>query len=285
MKFFQKRWVAVIICLAMIVLAVMITTIRDNRSAYEPGDVHAAEEWAKEYYTSYTRFISDVGNRLSEDTKKQISVMNAELDYTHGGVCGVVVVKSVADRSMEDAAYDFFSELQLGDNDCLILIDVTAEDWYFAYGAEFSRYVDHEIEILLHSDMSAAYGNLNEALPVLYEDLMGWYQSYLPLSDQEKISSDTASNATSFFTVIIILLAVIMFMTSVSRMNRRVSRRWGPTVVVTGRRNRTIRYDMEPDYHYPPRTDIYRRYPNSDFDNHRSGVGGKSRGNGFRRGR
>ena len=275
MKFFQKRWVSIVVCLVMIVTAVIITGFRDHRISYEPENVDTARDWAEEYYTSYTRFISDIGGRLTEDSKIQISVMNAELDYSYGGICGVAVVKSVGDVPMEDAAHNMYSELYLGDKDCLLLVDVTAEEWYLLSGAELSQYVNQELKTRIQSAMDGAYDDLNGHIPLLCENLMGWYRSHLPLSDQEKISADTASSSVSFFTVIIILLVVIMFAASASRMSRRASRRWGPTVVITGRRNRTIRYDLEPDYHYPPRTDIYRRSPNNGSVERSWRLGGK----------
>lgn len=263
MEFLKKRWVSIIISLAMIVAAIVIIGMKNRQISYEPDHNNEAQVWAEQYYSSYTRFISDIGGRLTEETKDRIAVINAIMDYSYNGICSVAVVKSVGDMSMEDAARNLSSELLLGDYDSLLLLDVTAKDWYLFSGTDFTQYVDDELDKLLETHTSALWEDLNKKLPILYDNLLIWYQNHVPLSNQEKISADTASSSASFFTVIIILLAVIMMMTSASRMKRKTSRRWAPTVVVTGRKNRTIRYDLEPDENYLLGSEIYRRNPNS----------------------
>ena len=288
MKFLQKRWVSVVLCIVMIISAISITNSRNKQREYSPDDQNAAEAWAEEYYGSYTRFVDDRANALSENTIQELSIQNAALDYSHSSICGVAVVNTVGGKSMEDAAYDMSAELQLGDSDALLLIDIKAEDWYFAYGADFSYYVDHELELLFRSAMDGAYQDLDASLPALYSDLADWYGTNMPLSENDKISTGSSSGSALFVTLLVILLIVGFIMSSITRFGRRV---------IGGYRPRRFWYApgvrIDPISGMPRHTTTtsYRRPGQSGgfggsrrgggFSGRSGGFGGSSRGGGF----
>ena len=280
MKFLNKRWVSLVLCILMIAAAIGITASKNRSSSYQPEDPYTAEAWGEEYYGSYVRFVDDRADVLSDETIRQISIKNVAFDYSHSSICGVVVVKSVGSKTMEDAAYDYSEELQLGDFDSLLLIDLSAEDWYFVYGAEFSYYVDHELEMIFRSALDGAFDDLDDGLIMLFNQLAPWFENNMPLSDSEKISAGNSTGSTQFVTVLVVLLIIIMILSSIARVSRRRYNVWGPTVFLGG-------YDRRRNIFHGPGPGHGPRPPhNSRSTSHRpsgraGGFGGSSRGSGF----
>lgn len=298
MKFLQKRWVSVVLCLIMIIAAVRITSSRDRRPDYQPQDQNTAEAWAEESYGSYIHLIDDRASVLSERTVQELSVRNAALDYSYGSVCGVVVVKSVGQLSMEDAAYDLFDELQLSDADTLLLVDLTAEDWYYLYGSDFSYYVDYELEILFRGAMDGIYEDLDTGLVMLFSDLSDWYGEHLSSSESSVYQAEDTFGTALFVLVLIVILVVAIILSAVGRAGRRVVRGWGPTIIVGGHRHRPFHYGpgprpgagpgARPMHGYRPtqnrpagRSGGFGGTNRGGFSGRPGGFGGKSRGGGF----
>ena len=123
MKFFQKRWVAITLCILMILTALAIGRAKESRSR-EPAAMDApVQSWE-----SYSRYVVDKTGLLSEETIRKISERNAESDASYSSVCGVGLLDSVSGSSMEEAAFDWRDDLGLGDNDYFLLLDWNSGD-------------------------------------------------------------------------------------------------------------------------------------------------------------
>lgn len=232
MNFFKKRWVAVTLCIIMVLAALGISYSR-KAPEYAPANSHAAESWGEENYDSYTNYVYDETGNLSSSTVRELSEVNAMLDYRYGSICGVAVMDSVT-GSMEDAAYDMSAALELGDSDCLLLLDAAQEEWYFVYGADFSYYVDNELEILLQGGLNDDYDQLNNMLPDTFDELADWYEDHVPVQ-QEGVATSTVQHGGGM-AVLVILITVIVLVTVISAIARSFRRRviggWDPTFFV-----------------------------------------------------
>lgn len=223
MKFFQKRWVAITLCIVMIVAAIGIGQAK-NRNTYKPESTAAAEQWGEENYAAYSRFLRDGANLLSAKTEQTLSSYNGAWDYSYESVCGVVTVSGLDGQDMEDAAYDQAEELGLGSYDCLLLVDAESQEWYFVYGDDFGYYVNNELDILFRGTLGSAVTNPDKQLPDLFEKLSGWYKDNLPVSGQaaQKNRSGLVAGGAVFFVLLIILLIIAAIVSAIVRAGRRV---------------------------------------------------------------
>lgn len=223
MKFFQKRWVAVTLCIVMIVAAIGIGQAK-KRNTYKPESTAAAEQWGEENYAAYSRFLRDGANLLSGKTEQTLSSYNGAWDYSYESVCGVVTVSSLDGQDMEDAAYDQAGELGLGSFDCLLLVDAESQEWYFVYGDDFGYYANNELDILFRETLGSAVTNPDKQLPDLFEKLSGWYKDNLPVSGQaaQENRSGLVAGGAVFFVLLIIILIFAAIFSAIVRAGRRV---------------------------------------------------------------
>lgn len=226
MKFLKKRWVAVVLCVIMVLAAVVIAVGRTQTATYEPSNLHAAEDWGEENYEAYTGFVRDEADALSTGTVKALSEVNAALDYTYGSICGVAVVDGVS-GTMEDAAYDMYATLELGDDDCLLLLDVAQEQWYFVYGDDFSWYVDNELEILFQGGLNDDYDKLNSMLPETFEELADWYEDHVPVEQEGAAEASYGGGIAIMSILLIVLVIVIVVISILNSIRRRIVGGWG----------------------------------------------------------
>lgn len=280
MKFFQKRWVAVLLCLAMIGTAIGVSVYRNQNS-----DV----SWGESNYDSYTKFVNDEAGMLNASTIEKISSYNAQLDYRHGSICALATVNGTDGETLEDLSYALSEDMKLGEQDALLVLDIDDADWYFVYGSDFSYYVDHELEVLLRGSMTDAVQSPNSVLPKLYGELADWYDEQIPVADQNQPAAEEHSiELTGMQALLIIAIIIIVFAAIFSRPRRRFG--WGPVIFLGGHRHRP---------HYPPPGPRTRPGPgpgpgpgsrphHSDNRPPRGGssggFGGSSRGSGFSRG-
>ncbi len=281
MGFFKKRWVAVALCVVMVIAAIGITSSKEQKQEYRPDLESNAEAWGEANYSSFTSFIYNDDELLSDGAVREISQINASLDYAYGSICGLAVFHGLDGWSLEDAAYDLSGQLELGDSDCLLVVDTDSRDWYFVYGDEFSYYVDNELEILFRGIMEDAVKDPSGVLPEVYEELADWYEDNLPLADREG-----SSDGDAVFGPLIVLIFVLILVVAIGSAARTGSRviRTGPVFFVGGHRHRPWR-------HRPPPGPGPRPGPRpggGSFTSRPSrpsgrsgGFGGSSRGSGF----
>lgn len=132
MKFLKKKGVAV----AVLVLAILVSSVIgiSKKPVVEPGIGPELDETISTAY--YETFIVDEAGVLSAKTEKALSVYNANWDNWAGSIMAVVTVDRVG-GSMEDAAYSWAYELELGENDAVLLFHTGGKDAYFLTSGNF----------------------------------------------------------------------------------------------------------------------------------------------------
>ena len=278
MKFFQKRWVAISLCILMLLAAFGISQKKQNKAAYQPSDSASAEEWGEDNYGSYTRYILDQADLFSDSTVRKLSEYNAVFDYAHGSICGVATVSSLDGQPIDDAAYDAAESIGLGGSDYLLLLDEETEDWYFIYGDDASYYVDNRLEILVTGAMDTVFRNTDDTMLELFDDLEEWYTDTVPLADTTTDGSGNGMviGGTFLFVALIVILILLAVISSCIRAGRRFVGGWWPVFV--GRSYHRTHFHHAPPPGPRPRSNPGPRSTPSSGKGRSGGFGGSSRG-------
>lgn len=124
MKLFKSRFFAVIVMIAAILVACVHGF--NTRQVVEVPDGAAPldENISTAYYEEY---IVDEAKILSSKTERSLSIYNANWDKMAGRIIAVVTVKNAGD--IEDAAWNWAYDLELGENDAILLIDASSGEY------------------------------------------------------------------------------------------------------------------------------------------------------------
>ena len=104
MELLKKRWVAVVVTLLVIGLAVCFGIMKAQSGSNLPAEGSGALDAAVDT-SSYTRFLYDQADLLSPSAEETILLYNANWDRRYNSVVAVVTLESVGTSSLEDAAY------------------------------------------------------------------------------------------------------------------------------------------------------------------------------------
>ena len=271
MKFFQKRWVAITLCVLMIVASLAISSARTSKE-YQPDSTSSAEAWGQDNYGSFTRYIRDDAGLLSEKTIRSLSEHNAALDYAYDSICGVAIVDlGIASGKMEDEAFDLGYEMGLGETDFFLLLDTKSRDWYFAYGTDAGQYVDHSLEVLLTGTMDEVFDKPEQTLTKLFDELGDWYGKHMPVSGSKDGGSTIRTlGGTVLFVFMLVILIVISVISALIRTGRRMMWRasgWMPFLF------------LNQHHHHGPFGPNPNPGPRPRSGGRAGGFGGSSRGN------
>lgn len=284
MKFFKKRWVAIVLCIVMIVCALAIGSRHSTASDYKPESLSEAQQWGKENYETFTRYICDEAGLLSDSTVETISGRNGALDYSYGSIVGLWIVNE-EDLDLAEETEKQFESMGLGDKDFLFALNICDEDWYFRYGSEAGYYVDQKLEILITESISSVFTRTDQTIKGLYEDLGEWYNDTMPLAQQDEYYGEnewTVVGGSAVIVFLLIVLVIVLIVVSAIRSCRRVVYGYRPWFFVGHHR-----------HHHPPHHDPGPRpgpgmhphqgpRPSSGFGHQRpggpGGFGGPGRG-------
>lgn len=225
MKLLKSRKFA---CIVMIV-TILLTSffgLKNKPVEVPEGGVKLDESLSTAYYES---FIADEAKVLSSKTEKQIALYNANWDQWAGRLIGVVTVKNAG--NIEDAAWDWAYELGLGDNDAILLIDVSAEDYvvvaspggtfYDDFSAQSPGFVDQAMYAGVDK------GDYDHAVLTLFGQVHIFHEDYV---------SGGGIRIGAIILVVLVILLIIWICTLVdssrySRWNARYGAMPTPTVV------------------------------------------------------
>jgi len=133
MKLLKKRGVAIGIMVAAIVLSSLCGLSKAPSLRIPEGGPELDTSVST---AAYEQYIVDEAKVLSGKTEKNLSVYNANWDRWSGSLLAVVTVKSVP-SNLEDAAWDWAEELELGENDAILLMSKAGQDCYFLTSGSF----------------------------------------------------------------------------------------------------------------------------------------------------
>ena len=117
MKFFQKRGVAI----AVLILAILASGAWGLHKAPAVSTPEGGEKLDSSLSTAaFTQYVRDEAGILSDKTEEAVGLYNANWDKLFGSIMAVVTTGDESD--LENAAYNYAMEMQLGENDAILLI-------------------------------------------------------------------------------------------------------------------------------------------------------------------
>lgn len=158
MKFLQKRSVAIFLTVLMIAAGIGLGQFRANRAPAAPTTGDGALDTSLST-AAYEDWIWDEAGVLSAAQEEQICLYNANWDKRYSSLVAVAAVKSVS-GDIADYAYGLGNEIELGQGDALLVLDIGGQNAYLATGNDFA-------DVLLSDTQATTYLDL-----YLYEDFM-----------------------------------------------------------------------------------------------------------------
>jgi len=219
MKFFRKKGVGI----AVLVLAIIVSSvigIGKKPTVQEAVGPKLDESISTAYYEG---FIVDNTGSLSDKTERALSVYNANWDLWTGSIMAVVTV-GVVDGTMEDAAYDWAYELELGENDAILLFSTANKDAYFLTSGNFYDAVAGQESTYLgaYAYENVQKGAYDEAALNLFGQINGLF------SAAAAQRSESAGSVTAVVAVLVILLVLLVVFSMVDSMRYDTwNRRYG----------------------------------------------------------
>ena len=179
----KKRWVAVVIVLVVIGLAICIGLMKaqsgPTQSDGTSGDLDTAVDTS-----SYTRFLYDQADLLSPSAEETILLYNANWDDRYNSVVAVVTLESAGGSSLEDAAYDQGADMGLGEGDAVLLIAKAEDSYYVAPGTDFATILTNQAVDDLESRLNSA-SDYEGAVLSFFAGMDAVYQANFGLGNQE----------------------------------------------------------------------------------------------------
>lgn len=172
MKLLKNRAVAIIVLIAAIALSSLYGLSKRPAVAIPEGGAALNTNLSTAYVDKY---IVDEAHALSGSARNTINLYNANWDQLAGSILAVVSVRSVG-GDIEDAAWDWAGQLQLGEDDAILLLDTGAQDYrliasgrfYDRLAAQSSSFVDAcMVEYVQKGDYSGGVVNLLGQLHLL----------------------------------------------------------------------------------------------------------------------
>lgn len=293
MKFFQKRGVAVVLMLLAIAASIAWGQYKKPVAEVLSGGAPLDESLPTGAFTPY---IVDGANVLSGKTESAIALYDANWDQMAGSILAVVTVKSAG--NVEDAAYDWAYDLELGEDDGILLISAdtkayrlvtTSGEFYDILDALPNSYVDSAMyEAVQKGDYNGAVLNLMNGL-------------HIQFSQRAASLKDSTGNILFAFLRVLLLAFIVWLIFDCIRYNRYRRRylasggtpaaRYSP--IFWGRSLYRPRPPVHRDHYSPPHPPVGgsfspprggSRPPSSSRPSSpsRSGSFGGGRGGGFR---
>lgn len=124
MKLLKNRAFAVFVLIAAIALSSLYGLSQKPAVEIPEGGAVLDESLSTGYLRDY---VVDEANVLSNATENTILLYDANWDKQLGGILAVVTQRSTSD--VEDAAWDWAEQLQLGEDDAILLLDAGTKDY------------------------------------------------------------------------------------------------------------------------------------------------------------
>ena len=158
MKLLQKRSVAIVLAVLMIVAGIGVGRMRADQAPPPPTTGGSALDTSLST-AAYETWIWDEAEVFSSSEEKQICLYNANWDLRYNSLIAVAAVKNV-EGDIGDYAYDLGNEIGMGQGDALLVLDIGGKDAYLATGNDFASVLISDTEVGKYLDL------------YLYEDFM-----------------------------------------------------------------------------------------------------------------
>lgn len=132
MKLLKNRAFAAFVLIGAIVLSSLYGLSKRPEVEVPEGGTPLTDYSTAEYED----YIVDEANVLSAKAEKSLSLYNANWDRAGKCIMAVVTVRSVS-GTLEDAAWNWANNLELGVNDAILLLDTGTQEGYVAASGNF----------------------------------------------------------------------------------------------------------------------------------------------------
>ena len=182
MKFLRKRSVAAAVMALCILAGLALGQARKGSyaPAPEPGGAPLDEGLST---AAFEQYIADRADVLSAQTEKRLSLYNANWDKLGGSILAVVTLREDP-GDLEEAAWDWAGEMNLGEDDAILVMSLGAQDCYLLSSGKFydrfdgqeGSYVNRYLyEAFMAGDYDNAVLNLFVHVHGLFEGEAGNY--------------------------------------------------------------------------------------------------------------
>ena len=158
MKILQKKSVAILLTVVMVLAGVGIGQVRANQAPPVPTAGETALDTTLST-AAYENWLWDEADVFSKSEEKQICIYNANWDKRYTSLVAVAAVESVT-GDLADYAYELGNDIGLGQGDALLVLDIGGKDAYLATGDDFANSMLSDTEASKYLDL------------YLYEDFM-----------------------------------------------------------------------------------------------------------------
>ena len=203
MKLLKNRAFAALVLIAAIALSTVWGLAKAPKVEVPQGGAPLNENLST---AGFDWLIVDEANVLSNKTENTLSIYNANWNKLTGSVMAVVTTRDAGayGTDIEDAAWNWAGELQLGENDAILFIDAGRTDaWLLSSGRFADRFNNAEGQYV-RSCLSgpAASGKWDEGVIALFAE------THLLFDVQS--SSGIGSLIVSFLPVIVLLVVLLV---------------------------------------------------------------------------
>ena len=170
-----------------------------------------------------TSWVDDAAGVLSAYTISRLDSYNAAWDAKYGSVVAVASVNGTGSRSIEDYAASYGRSAGLGQNDMLLLMDISGEDWYFVV-SDSEIIPDAYVEDAVYSFFVNAYsdGDYRGAVEDLFRQLDSVYTRFAAASASASGEMQIASpRSFSIVGILILVLIAFWFLSAIDRARYR----------------------------------------------------------------
>ena len=212
MNALKKRWVAVLITLLAIALAIGIGWLRRPAAGAAAGldtGLSTAE---------YMRWIWDEAGVLSPGAERQIALYNANWDDRYGSLVAVAAVSGTGGSDLVEYAYTLANDMGLSDRYAILVLDVGGADAYLLPGASFltslgSQEITGLMDQYLYADFMA--GDYDSGVLALFGALNGEFTAAYGSGGALYRYVGTAHAGAVGLGAVIILAVVLLFVLTV----------------------------------------------------------------------
>lgn len=208
MKFLRKRSVAAAVMVLCILAGLGLGRARMRPDVPEPGGAPFDESLSTAAFEPY---ILDRADILSGKTEKRLSLYNANWDRLGGSILAVVTLREDP-GDLEEAAWDWAGEMELGEDDAVLVMSVGAQDCYLLSSGEFYDRFDGREGSYLNSYLYGGFmaGDYDEAVLNLFAHVHGLFEG------------ETAGGGdvllANVFLLVFVLAVLLVVLSSVDRM-------------------------------------------------------------------
>ena len=231
MKLLQKRTVAIILTVLMIVAGIGIGQMRADQAPPPPTTGESALDMSLST-AAYETWIWDEAEVFSASEEKQICLYNANWDLRYNSLIAVAAVKNV-EGDIGDYAYDLGNEIGMGQGDALLVLDIGGKDAYLATGNDFASTLIGDTEVSKYLDLylyeDFMNGNYGKGVLTLLGQINERYVSVFGSGSSYEYSEFSGGETLLGIVVMLVILIAIFSLIDSMRYNSYRQRYYGVT--------------------------------------------------------